>query len=129
MTYREVLQKADEINAQNLIRGSIVSISVLHDITERKACESLARYGVETNGGRYEIKAEQASGIKPEAVHSVVVVRKKSAKIIVAAQNVCWTRMAQAKEYAHLYSGLDPRGYCVDDESGFTRGWAALFMQ
>ena len=128
MTYREVLQKADEINVQNLIRDGIVSIPVLHDITERKACESLARYGIETSEGRYEIKAEQALEIKPEAVHSVVIVRKKNAKIIVAAQNVCWTRMAKAKEYVHIYSGLDPRGYCADDKSDFTRGSLNLLL-
>lgn len=117
MTYRDVLLKSDEINAQHLIRADIVSMDAMHAITERKACESLAKYGIETNGGRYAITVEQAQFVKPEAVHSVVVTRKKGAKIIIAAQNVCWTRMARAKEYAHIYVGLDPSGYDVDDKS------------
>ena len=120
MTFQDIKRLADEIASANLVRDSIVSVEKeLHDLTERKASDSLARYGIVSHNGRYEIRVFNAVDVQPESVYSVVVVRRKWAKIIIAAHNVCWTRMAKAKEYAHLYAGLNPDGYqpnCEQDD-------------
>lgn len=107
----DVFRIADEIAVQDVVRNGIVSVSSrLHQITEKKAADSMAMLGVVTTDGRYPIRVEKSSR-QVEAAHGTVWAYKDYARIIIAAENTCWTRMSVAKELAHLYIGVVEEEY------------------
>ena len=90
----------------------MVSVDVIHALTEKKACDSLAKYGVVSDGRRYPIHTWRAKHANPKFARGLVLVYKKFAVIILASQcNVCWTRMIRTKELSHIYAGIDPNEY------------------
>ena len=112
MTCSDIFRLSKEINSRNTIRCEIVSVDLLHGITEEKACDSLARYGVVTEGRRYPIHTWRSKDPAILAVKGIVIEFEKFAVIIVANDcNVCWTRFTRVKELAHIYAGINPKEY------------------
>lgn len=110
MTLGDIFRYADDVAAKDVVRNGIVSVSDrLLKVTELKAVDSMAMSGIVARDGRYPITVEKS--LRPvEAAHGTVWAYKTHARIIIASENTCWTRMSVAKELAHLYVGL------VEDE-------------
>ena len=78
----------------------------LYNIVSDRAKDVLAPHGIILTDGRYPIQVKQLRNCAPESAHSAVWAYKDHAVIEIAAKNTCWTRMAYAKELAHIYMGF-----------------------
>ena len=110
LTLGDIFAYADEIATKDLIRSGIVSVSDRFlKVVELKAADSMAMSGIVTVNGRYPISVLKSLR-QVEAAHGTVWAYKTQARIVIASENTCWTRMSVTKELAHLYVGL------VEDE-------------
>ena len=105
-TVSEIFRTAQEIVAKGIVRSGITSVGgALYDIVSQRAKDVLAPSGIVLTDGKYPIKVYQSR--KPvESAHGAVWAYKDHAQIELAANNTCWTRMAYAKELAHIYMGF-----------------------
>lgn len=104
---------AQEIASKGIVKNGITSVGdSLYNIVSDRAKDVLAPHGIILTDGRYPIQVKQLRNCAPESAHSAVWAYKDHAVIEIAAKNTCWTRMAYAKELAHIYMGF------VDGEYG-----------
>lgn len=105
-TVSEIFRTAREITEKGIVRNGITSVGVaLYRIVSQRAKDVLAPNGIELTNGEYPIRVTQSR--KPvESAHGAVWAYRDHAQIEIAANNVCWTRMAYAKELAHIYMGF-----------------------
>lgn len=105
-TVSEIFRTARKIIEQGIVRNGITSVGgALYNVVSQRAKDVLATNGIVLTGGAYPIKVAQSR--KPvESAHSSVWVYRDHAQIEIAANNACWTRMALAKELAHVYMGF-----------------------
>ena len=104
---------AQEIASKGIVKNGITSVGdSFYNIVSDRAKDVLAPHGIILTDGRYPIQVKQLRNCAPESAHSAVWAYKDHAVIEIAAKNTCWTRMAYAKELAHIYMGF------VDGEYG-----------
>lgn len=106
-TVSEIFQTARKIISQGIVRNGITSVGgALYGIVSQRAKDVLAPNGIVLTDGIYPITVKQLRNITTESAHSAVWAYKDHAQIEIAAKNTCWTRMAYAKELAHIYMGF-----------------------
>ena len=102
----EIFRTAREIVSKGIVRNGITSVGgALYDVVSKRAKDVLAPSGIILTDGEYPITVKQ-SRMVVESAHSAVWAYRDHAQIEIAAKNTCWTRMAYAKELAHIYMGF-----------------------
>ena len=103
----EIFRTARKITSKGIVRNGITSVGVaLYDVVSQRAKDVLAQNGIVLTNGSYPITVKQLRNITTESAHSAVWAYRDHAQIEIAAKNTCWTRMAYAKELAHIYMGF-----------------------
>lgn len=106
-TVSEIFRTARKIIEKGIVRNGITSVGVaLYNIVSERAKDVLAPNGIVLSNGSYPITVQQLRNVYTESAHSAVWVYRDHAQIEIAAKNTCWTRMAYAKELAHIYLGF-----------------------